>query len=74
MFVYNTTLHKTTKKTPLELVFGAEGREPVDLIYPHRQRSESMGGFLEELGQVLREGRQQACAPRGAYQRRQKNT
>ena len=33
-FVYNTTVHKTTRQTPLSLVFGQDCKYPIDMLLP----------------------------------------
>lgn len=41
IFAYNTSIHKSTSKTPYELVFGMEPRVPTNLTKPPKQTNYS---------------------------------
>ena len=74
-FVYNTTVHNTTRDTPFSLVYGEEYQYPISLFYPKPIDHEYMeaGDFATWLHEIFREAHPHARLMLGSAQRRRKN-
>ena len=74
-FVYNTTVHKTTRATPFSLVYGEECQYPIDLFYPKPIDHEytEAGDFATWLHETFREAHAHARLMLGCAQRRRKD-
>ena len=74
-FVYNTTVHKTTRATPFSLVYGQECQYPIDLFYPKPIDYEYKEGadFAAQLHETFREVQANARQVLGSTQRRRKD-
>ena len=74
-FVYNTTVHKTTKVTPFSLVYGQECQYPIDLFYPKPIDHEYKDGgdFATNLHETFREVQANARQVLGSTQKRRKD-
>ena len=63
-FEYNATINKTTKFSPFKLMFGREGRLPVDFMFEGTDREElkdrSHEDFLKKWGESMEEACQVA--------------
>ena len=72
-FVYNTTVHRTTRATPFALVYGQECQYPIDLFYP-RPHDELMDRteFVDDLDRKFHEAHSAARSHLGVNQERQK--
>ena len=73
-FVYNTTVHRTTRATPFALVYGQECQYPIDLFYP-RPHDELMDrtDFVDDLDRKFHEAHSAARSHLGVNQERQKD-
>ena len=73
-FVYNTTVHRTTRATPFALVYGQECQYPIDLFYP-RPHDELMDRteFVDDLDRKFHEAHSAARSHLGVNQERQKD-
>ena len=69
-FVYNTTVHKTTRATPFSLVYGEECQYPIDLFYPKPIDHEytEAGDFATWLHETFREAHAHARLMLGSAQ------
>ena len=58
-FAYNSTINKTTKFSPFKLMFGREGRLPIDFMFEGADRVElkrqSHEQFVQDWGQTMEE-------------------
>ena len=74
-FVYNTTVHRTTKATPFSLVFGQECQYPIDLMYSKPLDADMpTADFVVDLGEKFRESHMVALEYLGKAQQRQKDS
>ena len=73
-FVYNTTIHRSTGKTPFCLVFGEEATYPIDLMYPKPPGNQLLvHEFTQLLDEKFREAHMNARNTLGSSQKRQKD-
>ena len=74
IFVYNTTIHRTTGATPFNLVHGQECQYPIDLFCPKPyDEVPTQDGFVEWLDEQFRDAHSSARELLGTNQRRQKD-
>ena len=72
-FVYDTTIHKTTGRTPFSLVFGQECKYPIELLLPKAPGHEIANyEFTRWLNEQFREAYMNARETLGYRQGRQK--
>ena len=73
-FVYNTTVQKTTRQTPISLVFGQECKYPIDLLLPKAPGHEIANyEFTRWINEQFREAHMNARETLGYRQGRQKD-
>ena len=74
IFVYNTTIHRTTGATPYSMIFGREAQYPIDLFVPKPPGDPrlKLGDNAEELNERLYEIPREAQMTMGTEQRRQR--
>ena len=74
IFIYNTTIHRTTQATPYRLVYGKEGQYPINLFFrkPHAEEL-TRDSFAEDLLRLFREAHASARESIGVNQRKQKD-
>ena len=75
VFVYNTTVHRTTGTTPFSMLFGKEAQYPIDLYYPKPPGDPrlELSEPAAELNEKLYEVHEHAQMTMGKEQRRQKD-
>ena len=60
-FAYNATINKTTKFSPFKLMFGREGRLPVDFIFEGTDREDLKEQSHEDFLKKWDESMEEAC-------------
>ena len=60
-FAYNATINKTTKFSPFKLMFGREGRLPVDFMFEGTDREKLKDRSYEDFVQKWGESMEEAC-------------
>ena len=63
-FAYNTTVNRTTGKSPHEIIYGFRPRQPIDriLVSDHIRASDSASSFVSHVNDLHKEVMDKNCS------------